>query len=144
MAQEKEEAKEVSLKGVFAEYLKVNRDLASRIFLDLRRDIQKFAISSDFDIDDKSRTSYVLGKFFEAFDLLSASLQTAEEFADYHNEDISNAIVTSLEVLLQAYTDLRAGRPLSEVNDRLDDYVMTLNNTFMHLISDLVKRAKDP
>jgi len=143
MAQAKEKADEVSLKGVFAEYLKVNKDLASRIFFDLRRDIQKFANSSDYDIDEKTRTSYVLGRIFGAFDLLSASLKVAEEFTDYHNEDISNAIVTSLEVLFQAYADLKAGKRLSEVNDRLEDYIMTLNDTFMHLIMDLVKRAKD-
>jgi hypothetical protein len=144
MAQAKEKAEEVSLEGVFAEYLKVNKDLASRIFFDLRRDIQKFANSSDYDIDEKSRTSYVLGRICGAFDLLSASLQVAEEFTDYHNEDISNAIVASIEVLLKAYADLKAGkRRLPEVNDRLEDYIRTLNDTFMHLISDLIKRAKD-
>jgi hypothetical protein len=142
-AQEKEEVEKVFLKGAFAEYLKVNRSLASRIFLDLKHDVQNLITNANADIDEKNDASFLLGRFFEVFDLLTASLQVAEEAADYHNEDISNAILVSIEMLFQAYVDIKAGSPLSEVSDRLGNYVMDLSDTFMHFITDLAKRAKD-
>jgi hypothetical protein len=141
MAQEKE-AEEVSLKGAFAEYLKINRDLADQIFTDLKHDVEHLVININADTDEKNRAFFLLGRLVEAFDQLEASLRVAEEVADYYNEDIRNAIPVSIVVLLQAYADLKAGRPLSEVNDHLGDYVTRLSITLRELITEIAKRTK--
>jgi hypothetical protein len=142
VAQEKEKVEEVSFKGACAEYLKVKRDLASEIFINLKHDIEHLIINIYADTDEKNTAFFLLGRLVEAFDQLDASLRIAEEVADYYNEDIRNAIVVSIEVLLQAYADLRAGRPLSEVNDHLRDYVIRLHKTLTELITEIAKRTK--
>ena len=141
MSQEKE-AEEVSFKSAFAEYLKVNRDLADRIFSDLKQDVEHLVININADIEEKDTAFFLLGRLVEAFDLLDASIRIAEEVADYYNEDIKNAIAVSIEVLLQAYADLKAGRPLSEVNDYLRDYVIRLDKTLREHITEIAKRTK--
>jgi len=142
MAQAKEEAKEFSFKSAFAEYLKVKRGLASEIFINLKHDVEHLIININADTDEKNTAFFLLGNLVEAFDQLDESLQIAEEVANYYNEDISNAIVVSIEVLLRAFADLRAGRPLSEVNDHLRDYVIRLHKTLTELITEIAKRTK--
>jgi len=78
----------------------------------------------------------------EAFDQLNASVQIAEEVADYHNEDVRDAIIASIEVLLRAFADLRAGRPLSEVNDHLRDFIIIVDKTLREHITEIAKRTK--
>ena len=101
MSQEKEEAKEFSFKSAFAEYLKVKRDLASEIFINLKHDVEHLIININADTDEKNTAFFLLGNLVEAFDQLDESLQIAEEVANYYNEDISNAIIASIEVLLR-------------------------------------------
>ena len=142
MAQEKEEAKEFSFKSAFTEYLKVNRDLASRIFLDLKQDVEHLITNTYADANEKNTALYFLGMLVEAFDLLDSSIRIAEEVAGYYNEDVRDAIVSSIEVLLRAFADLRAGRPLSEVNDHLRDYIIIVNKTLREHITEIAKRTK--
>ena len=142
MAQEKEEAKAFSFKSAFAEYLKVNRDLASRIFLDLKQDVEHLVTHIYAEANEKDTAFYFLGMLVEAFDQLDTSIQIAEEVAGYYNEDVRDAIIASIEVLLRAFADLRAGRPLSEVNDHLRDFIIIVNKTLREHITEIAKRTK--
>jgi len=142
MAQEKEEAKEFSFKSVFAEYLKVKGDLASEIFINLKHDVEHLINNTYADANEKNTALYFLGMLVEAFDQLDASVQIAEEVAGYYNEDVRDAIIASIEVLLRAFADLRAGRPLSEVNDHLRDYIIIVNKTLREHITEIAKRTK--
>jgi len=142
MAQEKEEAKEFSFKSAFAEYLKVKGDLASEIFFNLKHDVEHLIININADANEKNTALYFLGMLVEAFDQLNASVQIAEEVADYHNEDVRDAIIASIEVLLRAFADLRAGRPLSEVNDHLRDFIIIVDKTLREHITEIAKRTK--
>jgi len=142
MAQEKEEAKEFSFKSAFAEYLKVKGDLASKIFFNLKHDVEHLIININADANEKNTALYFLGMLVEAFDQLNASVQIAEEVADYHNEDVRDAIIASIEVLLRAFADLRAGRPLSEVNDHLRDFIIIVDKTLREHITEIAKRTK--
>jgi hypothetical protein len=143
MAQVQAEAKEFSFKSAFAEYLKVNRDLASGIFLDLKRDVE-YLINHIYAEDNEKNTAfYFLGMLVETFDQLDTSIQIAEEVG-YYNEDVRNAIIAFIEVLLRAYADLKAGRPLSEVNDHLRDFIIIVNKTLREHITEIAKRIKDP
>jgi len=143
MAQVQAEAKEFSFKSAFAEYLKVNRDLASGIFLDLKRDVE-YLINHIYAEDNEKNTAfYFLGMLVETFDQLDTSIQIAEEVG-YYNEDVRNAIIAFIEVLLRAYADLKAGRPLSEVNDHLRDFIIIVNKTLREHITEIAKRIKEP
>jgi len=142
MAQEKEEAKEFSFKSAFAEYLKVKGDLASEIFLDLKHDVEHLINNTYAEANEKNTAFYFLGMLVEAFDQLDTSIQIAEEVAGYYNEDVRDAIIASIEVLLRAFADLRAGRPLSEVNDHLRDYIIIVNKTLREHITEIAKRTK--
>ena len=142
MAQVQAEAKEFSFKSAFAEYLKVNRDLASRIFLDLKQDVEHLITNIYAEANEKNTAFYFLGMLVEAFDQLDTSIQVAEEVAGYYNEDVRNAIIAFIEVLLRAYADLRAGRPLSEVNDHLRDFIIIVNKTLREHITEIAKRTK--
>jgi len=136
------EAKEFSFKSAFAEYLKVNRDLASRIFLDLKQDVEHLVTHIYAEANEKDTAFYFLGMLVEAFDQLDTSIQIAEEVAGYYNEDVRDAIIASIEVLLRAFADLRAGRPLSEVNDHLRDFIIIVNKTLREHITEIAKRTK--
>ena len=142
MAQEKEEAKEFSFKSAFAEYLKVKGDLASEIFLDLKHDVEHLINNTYAEANEKNTAFYFLGMLVEAFDQLDTSIQIAEEVAGYYNEDVRDAIIASIEVLLRAFADLRAGRPLSEVNDHLRDFIIIVNKTLREHITEIAKRTK--
>jgi len=142
MAQEKEEAKEFSFKSAFAEYLKVKGDLASKIFFNLKHDVEHLINNINAEDNEKNTAFYFLGMLVETFDQLNASVQIAEEVADYHNEDVRDAIIASIEVLLRAFADLRAGRPLSEVNDHLRDFIIIVDKTLREHITEIAKRTK--
>jgi len=143
MAQVQEEAKEFSFKSAFAEYLKVKGDLASKIFFNLKHDVEHLIININAEDNEKNTAFYFLGMLVETFDQLDTSIQIAEEVG-YYNEDVRNAIIAFIEVLLRAYADLKAGRPLSEVNDHLRDFIIIVNKTLREHITEIAKRIKDP
>jgi hypothetical protein len=117
--------------------------LASGIFLDLKRDVE-YLINHIYAEDNEKNTAfYFLGMLVETFDQLDTSIQIAEEVG-YYNEDVRNAIIAFIEVLLRAYADLKAGRPLSEVNDHLRDFIIIVNKTLREHITEIAKRIKDP
>jgi hypothetical protein len=143
MAQVQAEAKEFLFKSAFAEYLKVKRGLASEIFINLKHDVEHLIIHIYAEDNEKNTAFYFLGMLVETFDQLDTSIQIAEEVG-YYNEDVRNAIIAFIEVLLRAYADLKAGRPLSEVNDHLRDFIIIVNKTLREHITEIAKRIKDP
>jgi hypothetical protein len=146
LGQEQEEVKEVpkgaSPEDLIFEYLKANRGEAYQLFLDLEREVEKAIMRANADVHDKVEAAVILGKILEDVLLLGEPVEVAEGVADYHNDKIDGAISDAVKVLLMAYADLKAGRPLPEVSDSLADFSKELSEALGLFIMGLGQKAK--
>ena len=143
MGQEvKEVPKGASPEDFLFEYLKVNRGEAYQLFLELERDVEKAIMRANADVHDKVEAAVILGKILEDVMLISEPVEVAEGVADYHNDKIDGAISDAVKVLIMAYADLKAGRPLPEVTDSLADFSKELSEALGLFIMGLPQKVK--
>jgi hypothetical protein len=138
----KEVPKGASPEELIFEYLKVNRGEAYQLFLELERDVEEAIMRANADVHDKVEAAVILGKILEDVLLLGEPVEVAEGVADYHNDKIDNAISDAVKVLIMAYADLKAGRPLPGVTDSLADFSKELSEALGLFIMGLGQKAK--